>query len=336
MLKPCLFGKLASLLLLTFLSFSFSALATANRLTVYTYSSFTSEWGPGAQIKEAFESQCACELNYISLDDGVSLLNRLRLEGASTRADVVLGLDDALIEEARSLELVQAHDLNLDALNLKAELAWQDEKFLPFDFGYFAFIYDSERTQPLGSMAELLEADASIIYQDPRTSTPGQGLLVWMKAIYGDEVASAWSQLRQQTVTVTKGWSEAYSLFLEGEADYVLSYTTSPAYHQLVEETGRYQAAEFSEGHPRQIEVAAISRYSDQPELAQAFLQFLVSEEAQQILPVTNWMLPVVENIELPEAFDQLIQPEAIGFTPEQIYQQRQAWIREWRSAVSR
>jgi len=317
--------------------FLFTSLATASdTLTVYTYSSFTSEWGPGAQIREAFENQCGCELNYVSLDDGVSLLNRLRLEGASTRADVVLGLDDALIEEARNLRLVQAHKLDLQALNLKEELAWQDTDFLPFDFGYFAFIYDAEKTQPVGSLVELLESGASVIYQDPRTSTPGQGLLIWMKVAYGDEAPAAWKKLREQTVTVTKGWSEAYSLFLEGEADYVLSYTTSPAYHQIAEETDRYQAAEFSEGHPRQIEVAAISRYSEQPELAQEFLQFLVSEEAQQILPVTNWMLPVVEGIELPEAFDRLIQPEAIGFTPQQIHQQRQTWIREWRSAVSR
>ncbi|WP_091959807.1 thiamine ABC transporter substrate binding subunit [Marinospirillum celere] len=336
MLKSCFSGKLASWVLLTALIFSFSTLATADRLTVYTYSSFTSEWGPGAQIKEAFEAQCACQLEYISLDDGVSLLNRLRLEGASTRADVILGLDDALIEEARSLDLVQPHGLELQDFNFKSELAWQDKDFLPFDFGYFAFIYDSETTQPVSSLAALLESDASVIYQDPRTSTPGQGLLVWMKALYGDETADAWSQLRQQTVTVTKGWSEAYSLFLEGEADYVLSYTTSPAYHQIVEETDRYQAAKFSEGHPRQIEVAAISRHAKQKELAGDFLAFLLSETAQEILPVTNWMLPVIEGVDLPEAFGDLIQPQAVGFTPEQIHQQRQQWIREWRSAVSR
>jgi len=323
--------------LLAGILFLFASFTIASpQLTVYTYSSFTSEWGPGGQIKKAFEDQCGCELNYISLDDGVSLLNRLRLEGASTRADVVLGLDDALIEETRSLGLVQPHGLKMQELNLKDELGWQDADFLPFDFGYFAFIYDTENTQPVGSLAELLESQASVIYQDPRTSTPGQGLLIWMKAVYGDKAPEAWEKLREQTVTVTKGWSEAYSLFLEGESDYVLSYTTSPAYHQISEETDRYQATEFSEGHPRQIEVAAISRYSEQPQLAREFLQFLVSQKAQQILPVTNWMLPVVEGVELPEAFDQLIQPQAIGFTPEQLHQQRQAWIREWRSAVSR
>lgn len=331
-----------SLLLLALCVFPVSSLlaqssgASLPTLNVYTYSSFTSEWGPGPQLKEAFEAHCNCRVNYISSDDGVSLLNRLRLEGANTRADLVLGLDDALIDEARQLRLVQPHGLALEPLALKPVLNWQDQDFLPFDYGYFAFIYDARRTpEPVASMAALLGSDARVIYQDPRTSTPGQGLLIWVKAVYGDQAAQAWRQMRPRTVTVTKGWSEAYTLFLEGEADYVLSYTTSPAYHLLVEEESRYQAALFSEGHPMQIEVAAISRYSQQADLARDFLQFLLSEEAQQIIPVTNWMLPVREGVELPQAFDQLIQPQAVGFSPQQIREQRQTWIREWRSAVS-
>lgn len=309
---------------------------SAATLNVYTYSSFTSDWGPGPKLKRAFEEQCACELKYISSDDGVSLLNRLRLEGKNTKADVVVGLDDALIEEARNLKLVQPHGLALATLKLKSELDWQAADFVPFDLGYFAFVYDSEKTQPVTSMAELLNSDARIIYQDPRTSTPGQGLLIWMQAIYGDKTSEAWQKMRQRTVTVTKGWSEAYNLFLQGEADYVLSYSSSPAYHLIAEKSDRYAAALFSEGHARQVEVAALARHSNQLELGQKFLTFLLSEEAQQIIAVNNWMLPAREGVELPEAFSQLIQPKAIGFTPEDIHQKRQAWIREWRSAVSR
>lgn len=74
-----------------------------------------------------------------------------------------------------------------------------------------------------------------MIYEDPRTSTPGLGLLLWMQKVYGDKAPAAWQQLAKKTVTVTKGWSEAYGLFLKGEGDLVLSYTTSPAYH-LIEE----------------------------------------------------------------------------------------------------
>lgn len=108
-----------------------------------------------------------------------------------------------------------------------------------------------------------------MIYQDPRTSTPGLGLLLWMQKVYGDDAPQAWQKLAKKTVTVTKGWSEAYGLFLKGESDLVLSYTTSPAYHILEEKKDNYAAANFSEGHYLQVEVAARTAASKQPELAQ-------------------------------------------------------------------
>lgn len=75
----------------------------------------------------------------------------------------------------------------------------------------------------------------TVIIEDPRTSSPGLGLLLWMKSVFGDGAADAWAAMAPRIVTVTRGWSEAYGLFLDGEADMVLSYTTSPAYHTIAE-----------------------------------------------------------------------------------------------------
>ncbi|RRJ85186.1 thiamine ABC transporter substrate binding subunit [Aestuariirhabdus litorea] len=308
---------------------------SAAELRVYTYSSFVSDWGPGPALKQAFEQQCFCTLEFVSAEDGVSLLNRLRIEGANTRADLMLGLDDALTDIARSEALVQPHGLSLPPL--RPELQWNDPAFVPYDFGYFAFVYNRESvTRPARSLKELIDSDARIIYQDPRTSTPGQGLLLWVKAVYGEQSEAAWQRLASHTLTVTKGWWEAYSLFLQGDADYVLSYSTSPAYHSVTEQDERYRTALFSEGHIAQIEVAAISRYSQQPELARDFMRYLLTPEAQAIIATRNWMLPVIEGVTLPEAFDHLIQPRRIGFSPAEIARQRPAWIREWRRAASR
>lgn len=311
-----------------------SPVYAATTLNVYTYDSFVSEWGPGPQLKRAFENQCGCTLNFIAVDDGVSILNRSRIEQSSTEADVLLGLDLGLIKETADLGLVQPH--RVDTTTLKADLNWQNNLFVPFDYGHFAFIYDSRKiSSPATSLQQLIESDASVIYQDPRTSTPGQGMMLWINGVYGENSAAAWKQLAKRTETVTKGWWEAYSLFLEGGADYVLSYTTSPAYHQVAEEVDHYRAAQFTEGHIAQVEVAAISAYTDQPELANQFLQFLISPEAQAIIPVTNWMLPVIEDVELPEAFNTLVVPETIEFTPETISANRADWIKTWRDAAA-
>ena len=113
-------------------------------------------------------------------------------------------------------------------------------------------------------------------------------------------------------MTVTKGWSEAYGLFLEGEADMVLSYRTSPAYHAIAEEDDGFEAAQFEEGNWLQVEVAARLAGSDAPELAGRFLSFMVSEGFQEVIPETNWMHPAVP-LEggLPEAFGTAYAPEA-------------------------
>lgn len=313
------------------------ATAAAAELTVYTYESFISSWGPGPELKTRFEAQCACRLEFIGVEDGVALLNRLRLEGAKTRADVILGLDDSLIRDARAYDLVRPHSVDLASIPLVDALAWSDDSFVPFDFGYFAFIYDDQKiSAPAESLAALVDGDARVIYQDPRTSTPGLGLVHWVRVVYGDQAASAWTRLARHTVTVTSGWSEAYNMFLQGEADYVLSYTTSPAYHIVSDGTDRYRAAEFAEGHVAQIEVAAISAHTAKSELANRFLSFLLSREAQEVIPVTNWMLPVRDDVKLPEAFGQLIRPARIGFSADEIGARRAAWVREWRDAVSR
>jgi len=318
---------------------SFAVQAAAPTLVVYTYDSFTSEWGPGPQVKTAFEARCSCTLNFVGLEDGVSMLNRLKLEGNNTRADVLLGLDTSLTAEARASGLFDTHGMVLENSSLPGP--WQDDLFLPYDFGYFAFVYNQERlANPPSSLRQLVEDEQgpSILVQDPRTSTPGLGLLLWIKKIYGDEADAAWARLSKRIVTVSKGWSEAYGLFLKGEADMVLSYTTSPAYHIIAEKDSRFSAARFSEGHYQQIEVAGLVQSSQQKQLAREFLRFMLSEDFQTIIPTTNWMYPaVLASDRLPADFRQLIDPSpALLLDDKLVASKRKAWVDEWLEVMSR
>ncbi len=317
---------------------SFSAFAADNTLTIYTYDSFAADWGPAPAVKKAFEAQCGgCEVNFVALDDGVSILNRLRLENGNSKADIVLGLDNNLMAEAKKTGYLVEHSVDTSHVTIPG--GWQDKTFVPYDFSYFAFVYNKEKlANPPKSLKELVEQrdDLKIIYQDPRTSTPGQGFMLWMKSVYGDDVSQAWQKIATKTVTVTKGWSEAYSMFLEGEADMVLSYTTSPAYHIIAENDQRFAAANFSEGHYTQVEVAAKVKGSAHPELADQFMQFILSDEFQSAMPTGNWMYPVTD-IKLPQGYESLTVPaKALSFTSDQVAENRRAWIREWQSALTR
>ncbi|MCG9700658.1 thiamine ABC transporter substrate binding subunit [Vibrio natriegens] len=313
-----------------------SAFAAENTLTIYTYDSFAADWGPGPKLEQAFEAKCGCDVNFVALDDGVSILNRLRLEGSNSKADIVLGLDNNLMVEAQKTGLLTEHKVDTSKTILPT--GWDDKTFVPYDYGYFAFVYNKEKlANPPKSMKELVEErdDLKVIYQDPRTSTPGQGLMLWMKSIYGDNATQAWQQLAGKTVTVTKGWSEAYSMFLNGESDLVLSYTTSPAYHLIAEQDAKFATADFAEGHYMQVEVAAKVKDSKNAELADEFMNFILSDEFQSAMPTGNWMYPVTD-VALPKGFETLnVTSKPLSFSAEEVAKMRKTWIREWQSALT-
>ena len=309
-----------------------TAVANTPVLTVYTYDSFISDWGPGPAIEAAFEAECSCDLEMVGAGDGAALLARLKLEGARSKADIVLGLDTNLIAAAKDTEL-------FEPVSIKANYAvpggWNDNLFTPFDWGYFAFVQNSD-VATVSNFKALADSDLKIVIQDPRSSTPGLGLLMWVKAAYGSEAKNIWSDLADNIVTVTAGWSEAYGMFLEGEADMVLSYTTSPAYHIIVEEDNSKSYAEFDEGHYMQIEVAAKLKSTDQDELADKFLRFMVSDTFQEIIPTTNWMFPAVTPASgLPDGFPNALSEEkSLIFSPVEAARLRKGALLEWQAGL--
>ncbi|MDR5653052.1 thiamine ABC transporter substrate binding subunit [Ruixingdingia sedimenti] len=305
-------------------------------LTVLTYDSFVSDWGPGPAIEAAFEAECGCDLRLIGAGDGAALLARLRLEGARSTADVVLGLDTNLVAAAGATGLFAPHGVDAPT---DLPVGWADPLFLPFDWGWFGFVHDRTRLpDPPESFEALAASGLKVVIQDPRSSTPGLGLLMWVRAAYGDRAAEIWRGLSDNILTVTPGWSESYDLFLKGEADMVLSYTTSPAYHLIAEGDDSKAAAPFAEGHYVQVEVAGLLANAPQPELARRFMQFVLSDAFQAAIPETNWMYPARTPAGgLPAGFDTLPRPEATLFLPPaEAEALRAPALEEWRAALSR
>lgn len=299
-------SKYKTLCFFTALSACSSAVfANPTPVQVYSEEFFGSEWGPGAEVKQLFEqANPQCQVNYKVFDNRNNMLNRLRLEGDKTEADVVLGLDNFQLEAAQKTGLFGKTSLNLTALELP--FAWQDQSFIPYEFGQFAFIYDKNKLKnPPQSLQQLVERqDLKVIYQDPRTSSMGRGFLVWLNLVYGDKAESAWQNLAKHTVTVGKGWTETYGAFLKGEADLVFSHNTSPIYHLLNDKTDQYVATQFAEGALYQVDTMAKLAKSNNA-CAEPFMQFLLTPEAQSLISRKNVMLPVISG-KIEPHFDQL------------------------------
>ena len=303
-------------------------------LTVYTYDAFAADWGPAPGIEKAFEENCECDLQFIAADSSIGALRKIQLEGPQTKADILLGLDTNIAEAARETGLFIEHGADTSALDLPTG-EWLDKTFLPFDFSYFAFVYNKENVSKAPDSFEALintPEDFKIVIQDPRSSTPGLGLLLWIQEAYGDRATEIWQGLAPKIVTVTKGWSDAYGLFLKDEADMVLSYTTSPAYHLIAEEDSRFESAQFKEGHYLQIEVASILESSNNKALAKDFMQFMLSDAVQDIIPTTNWVYPATKtSTGLPDGFETLHLPDnTLLIDGIEVEKNRQQWIDQW------
>ena len=321
-----------STLLALAVAIGFAAPAAADTLTVYTYDSFASEYGPGPGLRAGFEKTCGCTLGFVATDSSIGALRRVQLEGASSKADVVLGLDTSLAGEARATGLFAPHGQSFGTLTLPA--AWTDPDFAPVDFGYFAFVYDKTKTaKPPTSFEELIALPDSfkVVLEDPRSDTPGLGLVLWIKAAYGDRAPEIWKGLKPHILTMARSWSDGYGLFLKGEADMALSYTTSPAYHAIAEKNPNYAYADFAEGFYPQIEIAGILKSSPHQALAQKFLAWLATPEAQSVIPETNWMYPLSGPV--PEGFP-AAPAKVLALDEAAIAANKSAWIDEALAAI--
>lgn len=125
---------------------------------------------------------------------------------------------------------------------------------------------------------------------------------------------------------------------MNGEAPMILSYSTSPAYHMAVDNTDRYQAARFEEGHYLQVEVAALVKSSKNQALGREFMEFMLSPAFQRHIPLKNVMYPAIDlGDELPEVFDRLIHPsKALFLEPAEVARERRSLVNAWLDAMTR
>ncbi|MFA5698901.1 MAG: thiamine ABC transporter substrate binding subunit [Sphaerochaeta sp.] len=317
--------------------------ATKERpLTVYAYDSFSGDWGPGSEIVAAFEAKYSIPVEVISAGDGLEMLTRVIGEQAHPYADLVVGISDEMASRAYAADIFEPY--HSSALGeIPSFLHFDDqERLLPFDYGNFAFIVDSEvieESQWPHSLEDLTNPQfrKKVILIDPRTSSVGLGLLLWTIGVYGEEgYLTWWEAMKDQTLTITDGWSSAYGLFTEGEAPLVLSYTTSPVYHYTYEDSTRFKALIFEEGHQATIEGVGILRSSKRKEEARLFVDFLLTE-AQLPIAIANSMYPANMKTALTKAFDYAPKPDlSLRIESEVIEQNLDRWLDEWTEVMSR
>lgn len=319
-----------------FLFWASAALALPNELTIYTYDSFTGAGSLGESLSALSKKKTGCITKFVPFATAGEALSQVALEGAKTGADILVGVDQSLQGRAEELpfeELPASLFSQLQpGLAPKASKRW-----LPFDYGFLSLVYDDRRKDPpppgmsLMGFATYPAYKKRLVLEDARTSSLGRSLIAWTQSVFPKEqYAKFWRSLFQQVLTLSPGWSAAYGLFLSQEADFVFSYTTSPAYHIEKEMNSHIKAMVFPEGNYRQVEMAGILKSSKQKKCAVKWLELLSSKRIQNEIPRRQWMYPARRGAKLPPSFTALAVPSKVIDFPERSAQSEAELVRQW------
>ena len=165
---------------------------------------------------------------------------------------------------------------------------------------------------------------------DPRTSSPGLGFLMWTVKCKGEGYKEYWKKLMPNVLTVSSSWSSGYGLFTSGEAPMVTSYTTSPAYHVEYDKDEHIKTVLFEEGNYMQTEGMGILKDAPHMDAAKKFMDFVLTEDFQNELALTNWMYPVIET-KLPDSYKSApVSDRPLLLKADEIDKNLDSWLNGW------
>lgn len=305
----------------------------AGGVTEETFAAFTDETGISVEVFPA--------------GDAGSLVNQAILTRDDPVADVLFGVDDTFLSRALDEDIFAPYESPLlsdvpDSLELDSE-----HRVTPIDFGDVCLNYDVEGLgdlEPPTSLADLADPAyrGLTVVESPATSSPGLAFLLATIAEYGEDGwQDYWRSLVDNGVKVVSDWDTAYYTEFTrygGSHPIVVSYASSPPAEVIFSEEPLDQAPTgvVEAGCYRQVEFAGVLAGTANPDEAAALIDFLLSPEFQAQVPLTWFVFPANETVELPQEFiDHTTVPESpASISPDIIDANREAWIEEWTEIV--
>ena len=323
-------------------------------LTVLTHDSFSIS----KELVEQFETDNKAQLNFIQGGDTGSALNRLILTsiGSETpEADVFYGLDNTFLSRALEQDLFDSYqpealasipdEFKLDPSNM----------VIPIDYGDVCINYDKAYFAEKGlalpaSLQDLTEPEYKglLVAQNPATSSPGLAFMLATIAEFGEAGWLDWWQaMKDNQISIVSDWETAYYTNFSGSSGkgpqpMVVSYASSPAAELIYAETELTESPTASLVAPgmcwRQIEFAGILKNSAHRQLAEKFLDFMLSKSFQEDVPMQMFVFPVLPEAQLPEGFVKASQiPETVGSLDSAlIAEKRDTWVNQWSDLMLR
>jgi thiamine transport system substrate-binding protein len=308
------------------------------------------------EVVTQFEAENNVALQFLTLGDAGEALNKMILSKDAPLADVFFGVDNTFLSRALAADIFEPYESPaLAAIPDDLELD-SEHRLLPVDYGYVNLNADQGWFEARGlglpaTLDDLIRPEYAglLVVQNPATSSPGLAFLLATIGYFGEDgYLDFWAALRENDVLVTDGWSEAYFEHFTvgsggaGDRPLVVSYTTSPPADVLYATDGRTEPASVNVNPPggtfRQIEFVGIVAGTQQRELAERLIDYLLGERFQEDLPLQMFVYPVLPAAELPELFVQFAgaADDPVTVDPRAIDANREQWVAAWTEVMLR
>ena len=304
------------------------------------------------ELVQSFEDANQAEIVFLQSGDAGAMLNKAILTKYAPLGDVLFGVDNTFLSRALEADIFEAYDSPALA-QIPEEFKFDPSNHaLPVDYGDVCINYDksyfaeNDLLVPQ-SLEELTKPEYKglLVIENPATSSTGLAFLAATVSHFGDAFPDYWRALKENEVVVVDGWETAYYTNFSGSSGdgpqpMVVSYASSPAAEVVFAETPVDDAPTASIIGPdtcfRQIEFVGILKGTDQGALAEKFVDFMLSKQFQEDMPLQMFVYPVNPNAALPEVFTKYAQSAELPVTmsSETIAHSRDEWIQTWTDIV--
>jgi thiamine transport system substrate-binding protein len=321
-------------------------------LTVMTHDSFAAS----ENVLKAFEQANNVKLNILKSGDAGAALNKAILAKGNPLADVFYGVDNTFLGRALDADIFEPYAPAGAAFDPQYQFdTASPPRVVPVDYGDVCINYDKayfadKKLAVPQTLEDLIKPEYKglLVVENPATSSPGLAFMLATVAHFGaDKYLDYWKQLKANDVKVDDGWDAAYNADFSGSAGkgprpLVVSYASSPPAEVIFATTPPADAPTASivgDGACfRQIEYAGVLKGAKNPDLARKFVDFMLSVQFQEDMPLQMFVFPVNPQAKLPAEFTKYAQIPAQPATlpPDEIARNRDAWIQQWTETVLR
>jgi thiamine transport system substrate-binding protein len=314
-------------------------------LTVMTHDSFA----VSKSVIQSFENQYHIKLQFLKSGDAGTALNKAILSKGQPLADVFYGIDNTFLSRALDENIFEVYQSPL-LDNIPGEFQLDSSNHaLPVDYGNVCLNYDKEYFKNNGIMPPINLEDLTkpeyknlVVVENPATSSPGLAFLFTTIGNFSEnDYLEYWKDLVNNGVLVVNNWETAYYTEFSGSSGngtrpIVVSYDSSPAFEVIYADPPVDESPTAAITTPkscfRQIEFVGILEGTKNRNLAEKWIDYMLSPAFQSDMPLQMFVFPVNPSSELDEIFIDFLAPTnaAISLDPKLIAQNREKWINDW------